>query len=718
MIRIDDILEKVSGSYSEKDINVLKKAYVFSGQAHQGQVRRSGEPYLSHPLEVTNMLADMKLDKTTLAAGLLHDVLEDTSVKAIDLQKAFGKEVSLLVEGVTKLSRVQASSPQTRHAESIRKIIIAMTDDMRVIFIKLADRIHNLKTLRFLPENKQRQIAKETLDIYAPIANRLGMGRIKAELEELSFRYVDPENYFKVVSMVEPQKRAAEMELKKIRKAIDRQMKANNIPADVFFRIKRLYSIYNKLQKQKIEFDQVYDFMALRLITDSVKNCYTALGIIHQKWPHLPNRFRDFIAMPKHNLYQALHTTIITEKKQMFEIQIRTQDMHRIAEDGIAAHWKYKETDPQSIMKEDKRLRWLREMVDLYKEQENPKEFLKNLKTDLIPEEVFVFTPNGKVISLPLGASALDFAFHVHTEIGLHSSGARINGKLMPLKTMLKTGDIVEVATNADSIPSRQWLNMTLTSRARHHIQRWLNLQDRKKHISVGKKLWGKQLEKSSLSLTKSKETSLINRIAILTNARINKTDDFFALVGSGKLALGKREIEKILSPKDAAPHSDALLKKKKTRVSKKIPPVIKVGMTKDALTHLAKCCAPIKGESIIGYMTLGKGISVHALRCSLVKTERLDPTRQVEVSWDVATKESGYKGKLLIVGDDAPGVLAQVTAKIADLGGNITKADVSISSNRKGRIRLTLDIRDIKHFKEIIKKVSQIKEISSVDRI
>ncbi|MCK4760269.1 MAG: bifunctional (p)ppGpp synthetase/guanosine-3',5'-bis(diphosphate) 3'-pyrophosphohydrolase, partial [Candidatus Aminicenantes bacterium] len=482
MIRFDDILDKVSSSYPEKDIILLKKAYVFAAQAHKGQTRRSGEPYLSHSLEVANMLADMRLDKTTLAAGLLHDVLEDTDATAVELAQAFGKEITHLVEGVTKISRVQESSPEARQAESIRKIILAMTDDLRVIFIKLADRIHNLKTLKFLSEDKQKQIAKETLEIYAPIANRLGMGRIKAELEDLSFRFVNPEDYFEVASLVEPRRKKAERELKKIKASLEDVMNENKIPAEISHRIKRLYSIDKKMKKRGIDFDQVFDFMALRLITDTVKNCYAALGFIHQKWPHHPHRFRDLIAMPKPNLYQSLHTTIITEKNMTIEIQIRTHDMHNLAKNGIGAHWKYKEKDPSHIMKEDRRLHWLREMVDLYKEQKSPREFLKSLKTDLIPEEIYVFTPRGKVITLPLGASALDFAFKIHSEIGLHCAEVKINGKGALLKTTLKTGDRVEVITSPEKTPTRNWLNITFTSTARHSIKRWLSLQKRMKH--------------------------------------------------------------------------------------------------------------------------------------------------------------------------------------------------------------------------------------------
>ncbi|MEA3420677.1 MAG: RelA/SpoT family protein, partial [Acidobacteriota bacterium] len=531
MIRFNDILEKLSSSYYEKDITFLKKAYVFAARAHKGQIRRSGEPYLSHPLEVTNMLADMKLDVTTLAAGLLHDVLEDTDITPLELQEAFGKETSHLVEGVTKISLFGEYSKEARKAESIRKIIFAMTDDLRVIFIKLADRIHNLKTLKFLPEEKQKQIAQETLEIYAPIANRLGMGQIKAELEDLSFRYVDPEGYYKISSLVNPQRKRAERELKNIKKTLEQVMEENHIPSKTLFRIKRPYSIHIKMIKQDIEFSQVYDFMALRLLTDSVKNCYSALGLVHQKWPHLPQRFRDFIAMPKPNLYQALHTTIITEKKQTIEIQFRTYDMNNIAKNGIAAHWRYKETAPQSIMKEDRRILWLREISELYKEQKNPREFLKSLKTDLIPEEVYVFTPKGKVITLPLGATALDFAFKIHSEIGMHAANAKINQKLLPLKTILKPGDIIEILTSPEKTPRRGWLNAAFTSTARHHIKRWLNLQNNIKNTALGKKLWENALKKYTLPPGILEENNLLRKISQGIPSRIKAIEDFYSLV-------------------------------------------------------------------------------------------------------------------------------------------------------------------------------------------
>lgn len=718
MIRFDDILEKISSEYSEKDITLLKKAYVFAGRAHEGQVRRSGEPYLSHPLEVASILADMQLDSVTLAAGLLHDVLEDTAVTASDLQKAFGKEISDLVEGVTKISRFQETSPETRQAESIRKIILAMTDDLRVIFIKLADRVHNLKTLKFLPEPKQKQIAQETLEIYVPIANRLGMGRIKAELEDLSFRYVSPDDYFDMTSFIEPRRKKAEKEIKKIKKILEDLMQENHLAAEIFFRIKRLYSIYNKMKHQNIDFDQVYDFLAIRIITDSVKNCYAILGIIHQKWPHFPHRFRDLIAMPKPNLYQALHTTIITEKKQTVEIQIRTKTMHNMAENGISAHWKYKEKAPQSIMKEDARLHWLREMIDLYKEQKSPREFLKNLKINLIPEEVYVFTPKGKVVTLPAGASALDFAFKIHSEIGLQAKEAKINGRSAPLKTILKSGEIIEIITSPEKKPTRDWLNKAFTSKARHQIKQWFNQQDRLKNTAIGKRLWEKEIKKYEVPPHEKKEKSLLDKISKATSYRTSNIESFYALIGAGKIIPNKKFMEKLFYSEKLSDKKETILKKVVSRVSKKPKPLIEVKDADEPLVNLAKCCAPIKGEPIIGYITSGKGMTVHAQRCQMVKKELLDPQRMVDVSWSPSAGDNLYQGRLLIKGEDSPGVLARLTAAIADLGGNITRAQVNTSADKKAQIQLSLSIRDIQHFSQIIKKISGIKQISSVERI
>jgi len=717
MIRFNEILDKISPLYSEKEIKILQKAYVFAAQAHKGQIRRSGEPYLSHPLEVANMLADMKLDVTTLTAGLLHDVLEDTDVTAPELKEAFGADIFHLVEGVTKISLVQESTTETKHEETIRKIILAMTDDLRVIFIKLADRIHNLKTLKYLDEKKQKRIAKETLELYAPIANRLGMGRIKAELEDLSFRYVDPENFFNIASLIDPLRKEAEKGLKNIKNKIETLMEENHIKAKIFFRIKRPYSIYYKMKRRNISFDQVYDFMALRLFTESVEQCYSALGVIHQHFTHIPFRFRDFIAMPKPNLYQALHTTIITEKKQNMEIQIRTSHMHELAENGIAAHWKYKESHPQDIMKEDKRLQWLREMVELYKEQKSPREFLNSIKTDLIPEEVYVFTPKGNVIAMPLGATVLDFAFKIHTEIGLHSAEAKIDGKSVSLKTILKPGNIVEIITSEEKTPVRAWLNITFTSNSRYHIKRWLSHQEKIKNTAIGKELWKKQSVKYRIPPAKLKEKYLLDRISEVCNFKVEKIEDFYALIGFGKIIINRKLVQKFFPQDTLSDKKKPLINKIVTKVTKKPRPAIQVKGTAEDKVTLAKCCSPIKGEPIIGYITSGKGIHIHAQRCPYVRKEILVSQRIVDATWDESGKGL-YKSTIRMECEDLPGVLAKLTAVIAQLKGNISKANVTTTAGHKGQVKLTLMIRDIKHLEKIIKKISDIKEIYLVERI
>jgi GTP pyrophosphokinase len=471
------------------------------------------------------------------------------------------------------------------------------------------------------------------------------------------------------------------------------------------------------MKRRDIDFDQVYDFKALRIITDSVKNCYAALGIIHQKWPPLPNRFRDFIAMPKPNLYQALHTTIITKVKQTFEIQIRTQDMHILAENGIAAHWRYKETDPSSLVRDDKRLEWLREMVELYKEQKSPREFLKNLKTDLIPEEVYAFTPKGKVITLPLGGSALDFAFKVHSEIGLHAAGAIINSRVATLKTILKTGDIVEILTSAEKTPRRSWLNIVFTSGARQQIKRWLNQQEKSRSSALGKKIWEREAHRYSLPAGLLKAENLLPRLAEVLPFKLKDMDAFYGLVGLGRIVVNRKFMAKISPGGEPAEKKQALLRKFMDRVSGRSQDGLSVVEKDGEVVHFARCCAPIKGEPIVGYLTSGKGITIHATRCPLVSKELLNGERMVEVSWDAASV-GPYKSRLVIKAEDSPGVLGKVATSIANLDGNITKAEVTTSSDRKAQIKLSVVIRDLKHLENIIKKISGFKEIVSVERI
>jgi len=715
MIRIDDILDKVSPRLGEKDVLVLQKAYIFAARAHKGQVRRSGEPYLSHPLEVANFLADMGLDRTALAAGLLHDVLEDTDVTAAELKAAFGKDVAALVEGVTKIGRVQGAPPETRQAETIRKIILAMTDDLRVIFIKLADRIHNLQTLEHLDEPKRTQIARETLDIYAPIANRLGMGRIRAELEDLSFRYVAPDDFARVVGLVEPIRKKSERDLKRLQRRLEELLKANAITARVSARIKRPYSIHQKMRRQGIEFNQVYDLLALRIITDSVKDCYAALGLIHQTWSHLPHRFRDYVAMPKPNLYQALHTTILTEDRQTFEVQIRTESMHELAENGIAAHWKYKEKDREHIVKEDKRLLWLRRMVEFYKEQKSPREFLRSLKIDLAPEEIYVFTPKAKVIGLPQGATALDFAFKVHSEIGLHAAGCRINGQGAPLKTRVKTGDIVDITTAPDRTPARTWLNQVTTADARHQIKHWLNIRERSRSAALGKRLWEREAGRLGLSAGFVDEARLLARVEDVSGFQPHSLEDFHVLVGTGKL-LAKPLLES-LREEGGVPRKESFLRRVVTRVAPRPARGLVIKDGNEPAMRLARCCGPIKGEPVVGYLTAGKGVTVHAQRCPYVAKDLLDGQRMIEVAWDPDLLRT-FRARLQIGIADAPGVLAKVASVISETGGNIVRAEVEPCPDGRGVMRIELEVRDIGQLEGLTKRIAGLKEVGAVDRL
>jgi GTP diphosphokinase / guanosine-3',5'-bis(diphosphate) 3'-diphosphatase len=715
MVRFDDIVEKASSYISEKDVAALRKAYVFAGQAHKGQVRRSGEPYLSHPLEVADFLADMRLDKTTLVAALLHDVLEDTDTTAAGLRESFGREVAGLVEGVTKITRVQEASPDVRRAETIRKIILAMTDDIRVIFIKLADRIHNLKTLGFLDEERQRQIARETLDIYAPIANRLGMGRIRAELEDLSFRYVAPEEFAKISAAVEPHRQGAEADLAAMKKTLEELVRANGLPAEIYSRIKRPYSVWSKMKRRDIGFDQVFDFLALRVITDTVKDCYAILGIIHQRWPHLPQRFRDFIAMPKPNLYQALHTTVITEGRKTFEIQVRTREMHDLAENGIAAHWRYKDEAPPAPLGEDRRLHWLREMAALFEEQKNPQEFMRTLKTNLVPEEVYVFTPKGKVVNLPPGATALDFAFKIHTEVGLHATGARVNGSPAPLKTVLRTGDIVEILTAADKAPTRGMLAAAATTGARQQLRRTLNLKSRTASVALGRKLWEKEVRKYAVPAGLRSEAAQTPRLAAALGSRAPSLEEFYRQAGLGRVVVDRALIQAVFGPVE--PRRPGLVAKTAARLMPGEGAGIRIKDIDGQMIKLAKCCSPVKGEPVVGYITAGRGLTVHSLRCPRVSKEILDGQRLVEVSWDPSFAAT-FKARLLVKSEDSPGVLAKVAAAIADLEGNIAKAEAATAADGRARITLEVRIRDIRHLEAISRRISGLKEVQSVDRI
>jgi GTP pyrophosphokinase len=541
------------------------------------------------------------------------------------------------------------------------------------------------------------------------------MGRIRAELEDLSFRYVAPEEFAKIAAAVEPQKKAAEADLAAMKKTLEDLIVANGLPADVYSRIKRPYSVWSKMKRRAIGFDQVFDFLALRVITASVKDCYAILGIIHQRWPHLPQRFRDFIAMPKPNLYQALHTTVITEGRKTFEIQIRTREMHDIAENGIAAHWRYKDEAPAGPMVEDRRLHWLREMAALFEEKKNPQEFLRTLKTNLIPEEVYVFTPKGKVVNLPPGATALDFAFKIHTEVGLHASGARVNGSPAALKTVLKTGDIVEVLIAPDKAPTRGMLAAAATAGARQELRRSLNLKSRTTSAALGRKLWEKEVRKFVIPAEFRREDDQAHRLAAVLGPRAASMEQFYRQAGLGRIVIDPRLIEAVFGP--VAPSRPGLIGRAAARLVPGPGPGIQIKDIDGQMIKLAKCCSPVKGEPVVGYLTAGRGLTVHSLRCPLVTKEILDGQRLVEVSWDPSFA-GAFKARLLIQSQDSPGVLAKVAAAVAGLDGDIFKAEASMVSEGKARIKLDIRIVDIGHLEAISRRISGLKEVLSVERV
>src|SRR6266404_192212 len=546
MVRFEDLLEKVRAYSPAADVELLRKAYVFSAFEHRGQVRHSGEPYLIHPLAVADFLADMKLDAVAIAAGLLHDVVEDTLTTIERIQELFGPEVAHVVEGVTKISAIPFSSSEERQAENFRKMLLAMVDDIRVILVKLADRLHNMRTLSHLPEEKRVKIAQETRDIYAPIANRLGMSKVKNELEELSFRYLEPQTYETLRAKVDAKRRATEGFIDELKKTVAATLAEAQVPViEIDGRIKRLWSISQKLERQKIELEQVYDFVALRIITEGVKECYATLGIIHQTWSPVPGRIKDFIAMPRPNGYQSLHTSVISEHGMPFEVQIRTVEMHRMAEEGVAAHWKYKE-GRAGTQRDDRYFLWMRQLLDMQQEVRDPQEFIQNLKVELYPEEVYTFTPKGLVKALPRGATPIDFAYAIHTDVGHQCVGARVNGKMVPLRTRLKNGDIVEIITSSGHKPSRDWLNFAVTSRARNKIKHLINSEEKTRAIDLGRKLFEKEARRYDLNPKTIVDGAEFAKA--LADFAVGKADDLFAAIGYGKVQ-PKQVLVKLVPP-------------------------------------------------------------------------------------------------------------------------------------------------------------------------
>ena len=727
-----DLLRTMRDNRPGDDLELVRKAYEFSLTHHTGQTRASGEPYLVHPLEVALVLAEMKMDPVAISAGLLHDSVEDTSVTIVDIRKEFGEQVAHIVEGVTKISRIDFASREEQQAENLRKMMLAMVDDIRVVLIKLADRLHNMRTLEHLPPDRQQKVARETLDIYAPIAHRLGMGKIRGELEDLGFRYLDPLAYQQVHDAVEARRKQGEQFLGRVGALLRDKLKEAGIAASVESRIKRVYSIHKKLQRQHISVEQVYDLYAMRVVTQSVQDCYAVLGIVHNVWRPVPGRIKDFIAMPRPNFYQSLHTSVITEDGTTFEVQIRTEEMHKMAEEGIAAHWKYK--DGPVSAKDEQRLAWLRQVVEWQRDVSDPNEFLSTLKIDLYPEEVYTFTPKGKVEVLPRDSTPIDFAYSVHTEVGHSCVGAKVNGRMVPLRHKLHSGDIVEVLTQTGHKPSRDWLAAVKSSRARNKIKHWLNIHQRERAIEIGRKLIEKEARKYRVALKEIKDEELRK---IAGEYGLGQADDLMAGIGYGKYSARQvlaRMVPSVEQPGSAGEDRAGGGKGGGSKAQEDKPGTfasvvrrvfggesnnaIRVKGHGDLLVYRAGCCNPIRGETVVGYVTRGKGVAVHSVNCPNVINLMYEPERRIDVEWghDDETPSS-YPVKLTVYCDDRFGMLKQITAVISDTKTNIRNIEARTSGGQ-ANVDIVLDIADLKHLENIIGGVRKIPGVREVQRL
>ncbi len=708
IIRLQDIVEEVLKHHPEEDTSVIEKAYVFSARAHEGQLRLSGEPYLSHPLEVAYLLAQMGLGPVTVSAGLLHDTVEDSAATLDDLEEYFGDEVTDVVNGVTKIGQLTFGDRQTQQAEYIRKMILSMSHDIRVLLVKLADRFHNMRTLEFMEPAKRKRIARETLEIYAPLAGRLGMFRLKAELEDLSFFYLEPEAYQQLQEGLSRKRGELEKYIEEVCQQLRDKLAEQSLKGEVSGRLKNYYSIYRKLQAQQISLDELYDLLAFRIVVETVAECYEALGVIHAIFRPVPGRLKDYIGMPKANMYQSIHTTVIGQVGERLEIQIRTREMHRVAEEGIAAHWSYKERRAYHE-KDAQRFSWLKQMVDLQKELKNPQELLEGVRLELYPEEVYVFTPNGDVKELPRGATLVDFAYAVHTEVGNRCTGAKVNGRMVPLRTELANGDTVEIITSPHHHPSRDWLQFVKTTKARHKVRQWLKAAEREQSITLGKELLERELRKSGASLQKLlKDGEELKRVS--QEFSFVGVEDLLASIGHGKLSPGQitGKLFRVAQPPEEVQPEPERKGKPDAGGSLRIKDL------DDMLMRLANCCQPIPGDTIVGYITRGQGVTIHRSDCPyLASTESF---RHIPAEWDGAGGGKLYPVKIQVVTVDKPGLLADITSALKSADVNVTKASVETQDN-KGIAHFTIQVGDQQHLDKVFVALKRLKEVISVRR-
>ncbi len=715
-IRIENILGRVEEYRPELDENLLRHAYVFGANRHQGQIRRSGEPYFNHPLTVAWILTQMELDEETIAAGLLHDILEDTETTAEELEEEFGPEVTRLVVAMTKMADYESSysSREATEAENFRRLLLASMDDVRVILIKLADRLHNMRTLEYLDRDRQIAIARETLEIFAPIANRLGIGSIKNEMEDLCFRYLHPEDAKRLETEIEERADAADRWFSEIRGVLEGLLADNGIQGTVHGRVKHLYSIFEKLKRQRVDVANVFDFLAFRIIVTSVADCYATLGLIHQRWPPVPGRIKDHLAIPKPNAYQSLHTTVIGPEGHPFEIQIRTEEMHKIAEFGIAAHWSYKEKGSHAPA-EDSRITWLRALLD-NSEGASPREFLDSLKVDLYPDEVYCFTPRGDVFSFPRGATILDFAYRIHTQVGHSCVGGRINGRWAPLKTELKNGDIVEITTSQQQTPHHDWLGIVATNRARSKIRAWLKREEKDRAVDVGRKLLDRELRKVGTTLRKASDSEEVRQV--MTSHGLSKEDDLLAAVGFGKLS--PAVVTEVFRGAERPTELPEEQLKPSAEPVQKDGHALEVTGDSDFLVYLAKCCKPLPGEEIVGFVTRGKGVAVHARSCPNVRNLLYHPEREIEVRWAPSSATSKAPTSRVDVDmsfDDRSGMLASISQAISSEGSDILSCRLRTAPNDTGMAALTIVVRDAAQLSRILNRLQSLNGVLRVER-
>ena len=716
MLRLDDIIDQVSAYHPNANVELLKKAYVYSAKVHHGQKRASGEPYLIHPIEVAGILAELKMDEAAVATGFLHDTVEDTLATLEEIEQLFGADIAALVDGVTKLSKISFTNKEDRQAENFRKMVVAMAKDIRVILIKLADRLHNMRTLDYMAEAKRERIAQETMDIYAPLANRLGIHWLKSELEDRSFKYLKPKEHDELEARVSMTEKERERFILSVKETLQEKMREAQVPAQVAGRVKHLYSIFKKMKEQNLEIDQIYDILAFRLIVDTLPQCYEAVGLVHSLWRPIPGRFKDYIAMPKPNMYQSLHTTVIGPGGERVEIQIRTQEMHDVAEQGVAAHWSYKEgkhLKPSGKKTDEAQFAWLRQLMEWQHEVSDPAEFIDTVKVDLFTDEVFVFTPKGRVVPLTQDSCPIDFAFAIHTQVGMHCNGARVNGKQVPIKHKLKNGDLVEVTTATSQWPSKDWLSFVKTGRAKNRIRTYIRGEERKRSSDLGRELLDKELRRFGSSLKKFLDSKDLQAASELLHC--SAPEELFIQVGYGKV-LPAQVAEALLPAEQREGSKPSVVAELIRKVTRRVSHsgVVVHGID-DMLVRFGRCCAPLPGDRIVGFVTRGRGITVHAFTCN--RALDMDPDRRVEVVWDKNTKFT-RPVSVRIVSADKPGMLATLSQSFSSLGVNISQANCRVTGDDRAVNTFEVAVGDSEQLRTLIHALEKISGVISVERV